>query len=109
MEITDVKIRRTFETAPLRAIASVTFDDQFAVHDLKIVEAGGKAFVVMPSRKNADGTYHDIAHPINAAFRHRIEDAVFDAYRRYEREAGEASSVPPVPDAQSPFSSSFRM
>lgn len=63
MEITDVKIRRIFETAPLKAVASVTFDGQFAVHDIKVISTQEKLFIVMPSRKNPDGTYRDIAHP----------------------------------------------
>ncbi len=105
MEITDVKIRRTFETAPLRAVASVTFDDQFAVHDIKVIEAQEKLFIVMPSRKNGDGTYRDIAHPINAPFRHTLEHAVLDAYRHYERDGGGAAEAA----AQPPLSSSFRM
>ena len=105
MEITDVKIRRTFETAPLRAVASVTFDDQFAVHDIKVIEAQEKLFIVMPSRKNGDGTYRDIAHPINAPFRHTLEHAVLDAYRHHADEGGGTAAG----DTQSPFSSSFRM
>ena len=88
MEITDVKIRRTFETAPLKAVASVTFDGQFAVHDIKVISTEDKLFIVMPSRKNSDGTYRDIAHPINSPFRGRLEDAVLRAYAACEQENG---------------------
>jgi len=84
MEITDVKIRRTFETAPLKAVASVTFDGQFAVHDIKVISTEDKLFIVMPSRKNADGSYRDIAHPINSPFRGELESAVLTAYATYD-------------------------
>ena len=84
MEITDVKIRRTFETSPLKAVASVTFDSQFAVHDIKVISTEDKLFIVMPSRKNADGSYRDIAHPINSPFRSELESAVLTAYAAYD-------------------------
>ena len=80
MEITDVKIRRTFESAPLKAVASVTFDGAFAVHDIKVIATDARLFIVMPSRKNADGSYRDIAHPIHSAFRTKLENAVLAAY-----------------------------
>ncbi|MBR5539104.1 MAG: septation regulator SpoVG [Clostridia bacterium] len=86
MEITDVKIRRTFETAPLKAVASVTFDGQFAVHDIKVISTEDRLFIVMPSRKNADGSYRDIAHPINSPFRGELESAVLSAYAAYDDE-----------------------
>ena len=108
MEITDVKIRRTFETAPLKAVASVTFDGQFAVHDIKVISTQDKLFIVMPSRKNSDGTYRDIAHPINAPFRSALEHAVLEAYENFERENG-AQSAETSPDTHSPLSSSFRI
>lgn len=80
MNITDVKIRKLFEDGPMKAIASVTFDDQLAVHDIKVIYARDKYFIVMPSRKNADGTFRDIVHPINGAFRAELETAVLQAY-----------------------------
>ncbi len=80
MNITDVKIRKLFEDGPMKAIASVTFDDQLAVHDIKVIYAREKYFIVMPSRKNADGTFRDIVHPINGAFRAELETAVIQAY-----------------------------
>ena len=97
MEITDCKITRTFGMMP--------FDDQFAVHDIKDIKAQEKLFIVMLSRKNGDGTYRDIAHPINAPFRHTLEHAVLDAYRHHADEGGGTAEG----DTQSPFSSSFRM
>ncbi|MBE6682372.1 MAG: hypothetical protein E7600_08840 [Ruminococcaceae bacterium] len=83
MEITDIKIRKTFEEGPLRAILSVTFDDSLALHDVKIINADSRQFVVMPSRKNADGTYKDIVHPINSEFRKKLEDKLLSAYNTH--------------------------
>jgi stage V sporulation protein G len=64
----------------MKAVVSVTLDDQIALHDIKVIYAREKYFIVMPSRKNPDGTYRDIAHPINADFRFRLESAVIEAY-----------------------------
>ena len=72
MEITDIKIRKLFDEGPMKAIVSVTFDSQLAVHDIKVINARDKFFIVMPSRKNPDGTYRDIVHP--------LEEAVLKAY-----------------------------
>ncbi len=80
MNITDIKIRKLFDDGPMKAIVSVTFDDQLAVHDIKVINARDKFFIVMPSRKNADGTYRDIVHPINASFRVTLEESVLRAY-----------------------------
>ena len=80
MEITDVKIRKIFEEGPMKAVVSVTFDNALALHDVKVINAREKFFVVMPSRKNPDGTYRDIVHPINAQFRAMLEEAVIAAY-----------------------------
>ena len=81
MKITDVKIRKLFDEGPMKAIASVTFDGQLAVHDIKVINARDKFFIVMPSRKNPDDTYRDIVHPINSDFRNALETEVIDAYR----------------------------
>ena len=80
MQITDIKIRKLFEEGPMKAVVSVTFDAQLAVHDIKVINARDKFFIVMPSRKNPDGTYRDIVHPINAQFRAELETAVIAAY-----------------------------
>ena len=80
MQITDIKIRKFFDEGPMKAVVSVTFDDALAVHDIKVIYARDRYFIVMPSRKNPDGTYRDIVHPINAAFRADLETAVIDAY-----------------------------
>lgn len=90
MQITDIKIRKLFnDDGPMKAIVSVTFDDQLALHDIKVINARDRYFIVMPSRKNPDNTYRDIVHPINAEFRGMLEKAVIDAYNR-EYEAYEA-------------------
>ena len=81
MQITDIKIRKTFnDDGPMKAVVSVTFDRQLALHDIKVIYSGGKYFIVMPSRKNPDGTYRDIIHPINSEFRQLLETAVLDEY-----------------------------
>ena len=80
MQITDVKVRKLFEEGPMKPIVSVTFDAQLAVHDIKVINARDKYFIVMPSRKNPDDTYRDIVHPINSQFRATLEKAVIDAY-----------------------------
>ncbi len=82
MEITDIKVRKLFNDGPMKAIVSVTFDGQLALHDIKVIYAKDKYFTVMPSRKNPDGTYRDIVHPINASFRNMLEEAVIDAYNK---------------------------
>ena len=97
MQITDIKVRKLFDEGPMRAIVSVTFDGQLAVHDIKVIYAKERYFIVMPSKKNADGTFRDVVHPINAQFRGMLEAAVIDAYDRAveeaEKEAAEAELV----------------
>ena len=89
MKITDIKIRKLFDEGPMKAVASVTFDSQLAVHDIKVIYARERYFIVMPSRQNPDGTYRDIVHPINAQFRATLEDAVIKAFE----EAVEAAKL----------------
>ena len=90
MVITDVKVRKLFDEGPMKAIVSVTFDRQLAVHDIKVINARDKFFIVMPSRKNPDDTYRDIVHPINATFRKELEEAVSAAYEKALEEAANA-------------------
>ncbi len=80
MVITDIKVRKLFEEGPMKAIISVTFDGQLALHDIKVISVRDKNFIVMPSRKNPDGTYRDIVHPINTDFRAALEEQVLQAY-----------------------------
>ena len=91
MQITDVKVRKLFHEGPMKAIVSVTFDGQLAVHDIKVIHARDKYFIVMPSRKNPDDTYRDIVHPINAQFRGMLEDAVIASYEAALAEAAAAA------------------
>ncbi len=91
MQITDIKIRKFFDEGPMKAIVSVTFDGQLAVHDIKVINARDRYFIVMPSRKNPDETYRDIVHPINAEFRSMVEREVVAAYHaEYEAAAKES-------------------
>ncbi len=96
MEITDIKVRKLFhDESPMKAIVSVTFDNQLAVHDIKVIYARDKFFIVMPSRKNPDGTYRDIVHPINAQFRATLEEQILAEYdAALAREAEEALQQP---------------
>ena len=80
MKITDIKIRKLFDDGPMKAVVSATFDGQLAVHDIKVISARDKLFIVMPSKKNPDSTYRDIAHPINAEFRNVLETEIISAY-----------------------------
>ena len=89
MEITDIKIRKLFDEGPMKAVVSVTFDGQLALHDIKVINARDKFFIVMPSRKNADGTYRDIVHPINSRFRAELEQSVIAAYEEERQRAAE--------------------
>ena len=90
MQITDIKIRKLFDEGPMKAVVSVTFDSQLAVHDIKVINARDRFFIVMPSRKNPDDTYRDIVHPINAQFRATLESAVIAAYEEALATAAEA-------------------
>ena len=80
MKVTDVRIRKIQEEGKMKAIVSVTFDNEFVVHDIKIIDGQNGLFVAMPSRKMADGEFRDIAHPINAETRKKIQDAIFEEY-----------------------------
>ena len=87
MKITSVSIRRAEkEDSRMKAIASVLIDDEFAVHDIRIIEGTKGLFIAMPSRKTATGEYKDIAHPINAETREKIQKAILEAYEAPETE-----------------------
>ncbi|AIY84341.1 septation protein SpoVG [Clostridium baratii] len=80
MQITDVRIRKIATDGKMKAIVSVTFDDQFVVHDIKVIEGQNGLFIAMPSRKTPDGEFKDIAHPINTDSRETIQKAILEAY-----------------------------
>ena len=83
MQITDVKIRKTFEGGPMKAVASVTFDNMLAVHDIKLIFANDRYFLTMPNHTLPDGRFRDVVHPINNTFRKELEEAVLEEYNRY--------------------------
>ena len=93
MEVTEVRIRRTFETGPMKAIVSLTLDNELALHDVKVVSSGDKTFVVMPARKNPHGEFRDIIHPINARARAAIEDAVLEAYYDHIKNVNDKNEI----------------
>ena len=86
MQITDVRVRKITSQNRMKAIASVTFDDVFVVHDIKVIENEDKVFIAMPNKRLKDGTFKDVAHPINFEFRQFIEAKVIEAYNNAEIE-----------------------
>ena len=80
MEITDVRVRKVNRDGKMKAIVSVTFDNEFVVHDIKVIDGDKGLFIAMPSRKTLDGEFRDIAHPINSGTRERIQGAVLEKY-----------------------------
>lgn len=86
MEITDIRIKKVASEGKMKAVASVTFNNAFAVHDVKVIEGPEKLFVAMPSRRTPDGEYRDIAHPINSDMRNMLESKVLAAYDAIEDE-----------------------
>ena len=86
MQINDVRIRKISAEGKMKAIVSVTFDNEFVVHDIKVIEGQNGLFIAMPSRKTPDGEFKDIAHPINADTREKIQKAILEAYEAPETE-----------------------
>lgn len=82
MEITDVRVRRITSEGKLRAYATITFDNQFVIHNLKVIEGKSGLFVAMPSRKTKSGEFKDVAHPINSEFRLKMQQAILAAYEK---------------------------
>ena len=82
MTITDVRVRKIASEGKMKAIVSVTFYNEFVVHDIKIIEGQNGLFIAMPSRKTPDGEFKDIAHPINTETRERIQSAILEAYEK---------------------------
>ena len=86
MEITDVRIRKIATEGKMKAIVSITFDNEFVVHDIKVIEGQSGLFIAMPSRKTPDGEFKDIAHPINTDTREKIQTAILDEYEKVKSE-----------------------
>ena len=80
MEITDIKVRKINSEGRMKAVVSVTFDNAFVVHDIKVIDGQEKLFVAMPSRKTPEGEFRDIAHPINSEMRSQLEQKILEQY-----------------------------
>ncbi len=80
MEITDVRVRKMEKEGKMKAVASVTFDDELVIHDIKVIEGEKGLFIAMPSKKVISGEYRDIAHPINADMRERLQSKILEGY-----------------------------
>lgn len=86
MEVTDVRLRRVNTEGRMRAIASITIDNEFVVHDIRVIDGNNGMFVAMPSKRTPDGEFRDIAHPISSATREKIQSAVLAEYERVGEE-----------------------
>ena len=82
MNITDVRIRKITTEGKMKAIVSITFNEEFVIHDTKVIEGQNGLFIAMPSRKTPDGEFKDIAHPINSTTREKIQKAILDEYEK---------------------------
>lgn len=100
MEITDVRLRKIETEGKLRAYVSVTFDDSFVVHDLRVIDGTKGMFVAMPSKRLPNGDHKDIAHPINTEIREKIQNAVLDVYNRELEEAPQVKVEAKVEEAK---------
>ena len=95
MNITDVRIRKVSDEGKMKAVVSITFDDEFVVHDIKIIEGQNGLFIAMPSRKMGEGDFRDIAHPLVSETRNKIRDATLEEYEKVlAQKAAEAEEVP---------------
>ncbi len=98
MEITDITIRKLSIESKMKAVVSITFDKQFVVHDVKVIDGHNGLFIAMPSRRTPEGEYKDIVHPINADFREKVSAAVLAKYKEAIESLSEGlSDIPPVP------------
>ena len=90
MQITDVRVRKVTKEGKMKAIVSITIDDEFVIHDIKVIDGDKGLFIAMPSKKSIDGEYRDIAHPITSATRDRIQKQILEAYEAVKDEPVEA-------------------
>lgn len=93
MRITDVRVRKVAKDGKMKAVVSITLDDEFVVHDIKVIEGEKGLFIAMPSRKASDGEYRDIAHPINFETRERIQTIILEQYEKAAAESAEAEEA----------------
>ncbi len=82
MQITDVRVRKVAKEGKMRAVVSITIDNEFVIHDIKVIEGEKGLFIAMPSRKSSDGEYRDIAHPINSGTREMIQTLILEKYEQ---------------------------
>ena len=93
MQITDVRVRKVTKEGKMKAVVSITIDNEFVVHDIKVIEGDKGLFIAMPSRKASDGEYRDIAHPINSETRERIQTIILEQYEKAAAESAEAEEA----------------
>lgn len=93
MQITDVRVRKVAKEGKLKAVVSITMDEEFVVHDIKVIEGEKGLFIAMPSKRALDGEYRDIAHPINSGIRDRIQKIILDKYAEVLEETDDAETA----------------
>ena len=93
MQITDVRVRKVAKEGKLKAVVSITMDEEFVVHDIKVIEGEKGLFIAMPSKKAVDGEYRDIAHPINSETREKFQSIILDNYEKVLEEAPEEAVI----------------
>ena len=93
MQITDVRIRKVEKEGKMKAVVSITIDEEFVVHDIKIIEGEKGLFIAMPSKKTPDGEYRDIAHPINGDMRAMLQNAILERYEQALRELSDEETI----------------
>lgn len=89
MQITDVRVRKVTKEGKMKAVVSITLDNEFVVHDIKVIEGDQGLFIAMPSRKAGNGEYRDIAHPINSETRERVQRVILESYEKALEETDE--------------------
>ena len=99
MQITDIRVRKINAEGRMKAVVSVTFDDAFVVHDIKVIEGQDKLFIAMPSRKTPEGDFKDIAHPINSETRERLQKVILERYHEALQEAEAESALADADEA----------
>lgn len=92
MQITDVRVRKVAKEGKLKAVVSITMDEEFVVHDIKVIEGEKGLFIAMPSKKTTDGEYRDVAHPINAGTRERIQSIILKKYEEAMQKDSQATA-----------------
>ena len=93
MQITDIRVRKVAKDGKMKAVVSITIDEEFVIHDIKVIEGEKGMFIAMPSRKTADGEYRDIAHPINSETRDRLQRMILESYEVAMQEEDEATDT----------------